>query len=32
MAWLEKRQGGFRVRYRLNDGTIFTETGFATQE
>ena len=32
MAWVEKRQGGFRVRYRLNDGTIFTETGFATQE
>ncbi|MEV5301122.1 tyrosine-type recombinase/integrase [Amycolatopsis methanolica] len=32
MAWVEKRRGGFRVRYRLDDGTIFTESGFATQD
>lgn len=29
MAWAEKRGDGFRVRYRLDDGSIFTETGFA---
>jgi integrase len=32
MAWVEKRGDAFRVRYRLNDGTIFTENGFATQQ
>ncbi|PKW19196.1 tyrosine-type recombinase/integrase [Saccharopolyspora spinosa] len=32
MAWVEKRGDGFRVRYRLNDGTIFTENGFAAQQ
>ncbi|MCK2243666.1 MULTISPECIES: tyrosine-type recombinase/integrase [unclassified Crossiella] len=31
MAWVEKRGDGFRVRYRLDDGTIFTESGFVTQ-
>lgn len=31
MAWVEKRGDGFRVRYRLDDGTIYTENGFATQ-
>src|SRR3954470_14671515 len=31
MAWIEKRGDGFRVRYRLDDGTIFTENGFATR-
>ncbi|RJQ87221.1 tyrosine-type recombinase/integrase [Amycolatopsis panacis] len=29
MAWAEHRGDGFRVRYRLDDGSIFTETGFA---
>ncbi|QFZ18528.1 site-specific integrase [Saccharothrix syringae] len=32
MAWVEKRGDGFRVRYRLPDGSLFTETGFATRE
>lgn len=32
MAWVEGRRGSFRVRYRLDDGTIFTEHGFATQD
>lgn len=31
MAWVEKRGDGFRVRYRLDDGTIFTENRFATR-
>ncbi|MFF0146009.1 site-specific recombinase XerD [Amycolatopsis sulphurea] len=29
MAWAEKHGDGFRVRYRLDDRSIFTETGFA---
>jgi integrase len=32
MAWVERRGDGFRVRYRLADGTLFTENGFATRE
>jgi hypothetical protein len=32
MAWVEKRGDGFRVRYRLVDGTVFSENGFATQD
>lgn len=32
MAWVEKHRGGFRVRYRLDDGTIFTENGYATKD
>ncbi|WP_084144039.1 site-specific integrase [Amycolatopsis taiwanensis] len=31
MAWVEKRGDGFRVRYRLPDGTLHTENGFTTQ-
>jgi hypothetical protein len=27
MAWVESHRGSFRVRYRLDDGTIFTEHG-----
>jgi integrase len=30
MAWVEKRSTGFRVRYRLPDGTLTSETGFDT--
>lgn len=32
MAWVERRGDGFRVRYRLDDGTIFTENGFLDQD
>lgn len=32
MAWAEKRGDGFRVRYRLPDGSLFTENGFASRE
>lgn len=32
MAWVEKRGDCFRVRYRLPDGTLYSENGFATQE
>jgi integrase len=32
MAWVEQHRGSFRVRYRLDDDTIFTEHGFDTQE
>jgi integrase len=32
MAWVEKHRSGFRVRYRFDDGTIFTEHGIATQD
>jgi hypothetical protein len=32
MAWAENHRDGFRVRYRLDDGTIFTENGFADQD
>lgn len=28
MAWVEKHGGGFRVRYRLPDGDLTSETGF----
>ena len=28
MAWVEKHGPGFRVRYRLPDGALGTETGF----
>jgi hypothetical protein len=28
MAWVEKHGDAFRVRYRLDDGTIFSEKGF----
>jgi integrase len=31
MAWVEKHGDGFRVRYRLDDGSIFNESGFADQ-
>jgi len=31
MAWIEHRGGTYRVRYRLDDGTIFTEPGFRTR-
>ncbi|MEV6716203.1 tyrosine-type recombinase/integrase [Lentzea sp. NPDC051208] len=30
MAWVEKHGDTFRVRYRLEDGTVFSENGFAT--
>jgi integrase len=32
MAWVESHRGSYRVRYRLDDGSIFTEHGFATQD
>jgi hypothetical protein len=32
MAWVEQHRGGFRVRYRLDDGIIFTEHGYDTRE
>ena len=32
MAWVEKHGLGFRVRYRLPDGTLASETGFATHK
>ena len=32
MAWVEQRGDGFRVRYRLPDGTLHTENGFPTQQ
>lgn len=32
MAWVEQHRGSFRVRYRLDDDTIFTEHGFDTQD
>lgn len=28
MAWVEKHGSGFRVRYRLPDDTLTSETGF----
>ncbi|GAA3862683.1 tyrosine-type recombinase/integrase [Saccharothrix violaceirubra] len=31
MAWAEKHGDGFRVRYRLSDGSLRSETGFATR-
>src|SRR5689334_641929 len=30
MAWVEKHGSGFRVRYRLPDGSVPSETGFVT--
>lgn len=32
MAWVEARKDGFRVRYRLPDGELYTENGFASRE
>lgn len=32
MAWVEKRGDGFRVRYRLPDGTLYSENGFITHD
>jgi len=31
MAWVEQRGDGYRVRYRLDDGTLFTENGYPTR-
>lgn len=31
MAWVEKHRGGYRVRYRLDDGTLLTENGYTTR-
>ena len=31
VAWVEKRGAGFRVRYRLPDGTLTSEVGFVTR-
>src|SRR6185437_1013233 len=31
MAWVESKGSGFRVRHRNPDGTIDTESGFATR-
>jgi hypothetical protein len=31
MAWIEKHGDGYRVRYRLDDGTIITENGYPTR-
>jgi integrase len=31
MAWAERRGGRYRVRYRLPDGSLFTEGGFTTR-
>ncbi|GLZ43626.1 DMT family permease [Actinokineospora sp. NBRC 105648] len=30
MACVEERKDGFRVRYRLDDGTVYSENGFAS--
>jgi hypothetical protein len=30
MAWVEKHGSGFRVRYRLPDGSVPSEPGFAS--
>jgi hypothetical protein len=30
MAWVEKHGSGFRVRYRLSDGSVLSEPGFST--
>jgi hypothetical protein len=32
MAWVEKHGDGFRVRYRLPDGALHSETGFTTRD
>jgi integrase len=32
MAWVEKHGDGFRVRYRLPDNTLYSETGFSTRD
>jgi integrase len=32
MAWAERLGDSFRVRYRLDDGTIFSEHGYTTQD
>lgn len=32
MAWVEKHGDGFRVRYRLPDGALYSETGFPTRD
>jgi integrase len=32
MAWVEQHRGGYRVRYRLDDGTLITENGFTTRD
>lgn len=32
MAWVEKRGEGFRVRYRLPDGSLYSENGFTTRQ
>lgn len=32
MAWVERRGNGFRVRYRLPDGSLYSENGFATRD
>jgi integrase len=32
MAWVEKHGSGFRVRYRLPDGSVPSETGFLTSK
>jgi len=31
MAWVERHGSGFRIRYRLPDGTLTSETGFETR-
>ncbi len=31
MAWVEKHRGGYRVRYRLDDGTLLTENGYTSR-
>jgi integrase len=31
VAWVEHHGGGFRIRYRLDDGILVSETGFATK-
>jgi hypothetical protein len=30
VAWVEHHGGGFRIRYRLDDGILVSETGFET--
>lgn len=32
MAWVEKHRGGYRVRYRLDDGTLLTENGYTSHK
>ena len=32
MAWVEQHRGSYRVRYRLDDGTLHTEHGYPSSD